>query len=180
MKSASDVGSSLAVATFGTPARRLPTITLGYDNETYIFGPQVRERAKKSLQNALSVKNDGGVIVNMASILGLSVNPRYGPAYAASKHGVVGLTKLAAVQYAPHNIRINAVCPGIICTPMTAQLFEGCGTGSPDYSLASAGARRRIGGGSRSGSVVVFRECLVHHRPRFTSRWWSYRKVLAK
>jgi NAD(P)-dependent dehydrogenase (short-subunit alcohol dehydrogenase family) len=36
----------------------------------------------------------------------------------------VGLTKLAAVQYAPHNIRINAVCPGIIRTPMTAQIFE--------------------------------------------------------
>jgi len=126
------------------------------------------------------LKNGGGVIVNMASILGLSVNSRYGPAYAASEHGVVGLTKLAAVQYAPHNIGINAVCPGIICIPMTAQIFEGCGTGSPDYSLASAGACRRIRGGRGSGSVVVFRECLVHHRPRFTSRWWSYREVLAK
>jgi NAD(P)-dependent dehydrogenase (short-subunit alcohol dehydrogenase family) len=69
------------------------------------------------------LKQGSGVIVNMASTTGITCEPR-AYAYTASKHGVVGLTKVAAVAYAKAGIRVNSVCPGPIETPMTASINE--------------------------------------------------------
>ncbi|MBS7565974.1 glucose 1-dehydrogenase [Mucilaginibacter sp. Bleaf8] len=63
------------------------------------------------------LKSGGGSIINMASILG-QVGTKNSAAYVAAKHGVVGLTKTAALEYAQQNIRINSVGPGYIETPL--------------------------------------------------------------
>jgi len=66
----------------------------------------------------------GGVIVNTASVSGFVTQHGNGP-YVTSKHAVIGLTRAAALDYGPRNIRINAVCPGFVETPLTAKFFEG-------------------------------------------------------
>jgi NAD(P)-dependent dehydrogenase (short-subunit alcohol dehydrogenase family) len=65
----------------------------------------------------------GGAIVNVSSTLGLRGSP-FGSPYSASKHGVLGLTRTAALEYAAHGIRVNVVCPGAIDTPMMDATFE--------------------------------------------------------
>jgi len=63
------------------------------------------------------IANGGGNIINMASVLG-QVGTKFSPAYVAAKHGVVGLTKAAAIEYADQKVRINSVGPGYVKTPL--------------------------------------------------------------
>lgn len=70
------------------------------------------------------VEQGGGAIVNTASGAGLMGFPSL-PAYVASKHGVVGLTKATALEYVKSGIRINAVCPGSVLTPMLEEFMGG-------------------------------------------------------
>ncbi|EXU63074.1 2-hydroxycyclohexanecarboxyl-CoA dehydrogenase [Streptomyces sp. PRh5] len=72
----------------------------------------------------LPLLEGGGAIVNIASNGGLYAIPS-APAYVAAKHGIVGLTKVAAVDYAPRDIRVNAVCPGPTRTPGLERVAAG-------------------------------------------------------
>ena len=106
---------------------------------------------KYEIQQMLS--QGGGAILNTASAAGLVGFPSL-PDYVASKHGVVGLTKTAALEYAKSGIRVNAVCPGVIQTPMVergAQLSPGF-----DELALSMEPVGRFGQPSEIGEAVVW------------------------
>jgi NAD(P)-dependent dehydrogenase (short-subunit alcohol dehydrogenase family) len=69
------------------------------------------------------LESGGGSIVNTASVAGLVGFSNLAP-YVASKHGVVGLTRTAALEFSAQGVRVNAVCPGVIRTPMVQRVFE--------------------------------------------------------
>ena len=98
-------------------------------------------------------KQNNGVIVNMASIAGITGFPR-NSAYAASKHGVVGLTKSAAIEYARKGIRINAVCPGYTLTPMaeTAMKLRG----EPEGELEKRVPLGRLGKPEEIARAIIY------------------------
>jgi NAD(P)-dependent dehydrogenase (short-subunit alcohol dehydrogenase family) len=99
------------------------------------------------------LKHGGGSIVNTASAAGLIGLPG-GTAYVASKHGVAGLTKSAALEYAKSGIRINAVCPGFIRTAMVERVVDG-GSISED-AMVAAEPIGRIGKPEEIANVVLF------------------------
>jgi NAD(P)-dependent dehydrogenase (short-subunit alcohol dehydrogenase family) len=98
------------------------------------------------------LETGGGSIVNTASSLGL-VGLAQQPAYVAAKHGVVGLSKAAAMEYSALGVRVNAVCPGVIMTP----LFEGAAAADPEM-LSNIEAAHPIG---RVGEAVEIAEAVV-------------------
>jgi len=99
------------------------------------------------------IAGDGGAIVNISSGAGLVGFPGL-PAYVAAKHGVVGLTKAAAWDHVRDGVRVNAVCPGTIRTPM----LEGFLELDPDNErqLAKAAPMRRLGTPEEIADAVVW------------------------
>jgi NAD(P)-dependent dehydrogenase (short-subunit alcohol dehydrogenase family) len=101
----------------------------------------------------LMLEHGGGAIVNNSSGAGIK-GFKGGSAYVAAKHGVVGLTKAAALDYAASNIRINAVCPGIIDTPMMDR-FSG-GTPEGRQAVIAQEPVGRMGKPEEIGAAVVW------------------------
>jgi len=109
---------------------------------------------KYQIQQMLSQSESGGIIVNMASILGW-VGFASAPAYVAAKHGVLGLTKTAAVEYAAQNIRINAVCPAFIYTPLLEN--AGMAEGTDMYNMiANLHPMKRMGKPEEVADLVLW------------------------
>jgi 3alpha(or 20beta)-hydroxysteroid dehydrogenase len=100
----------------------------------------------------------GGAIVNTASIAGLRGSPNL-IAYTASKHAVVGLTRSAAIELVRRGIRVNAVCPAPIETPMARELEQGFGRDNPARAherFSASIPMRRFGEPDEVAALVVF------------------------
>ena len=103
---------------------------------------------------SIMLKQGQGAIVNMSSILG-KVGFATASAYVAAKHGLIGLTQTAALEYATQNIRINAVCPGFIYTPLLEK--AGMQTGSEMHRLISdLHPMKRMGTSEEIASAVIW------------------------
>jgi NAD(P)-dependent dehydrogenase (short-subunit alcohol dehydrogenase family) len=100
------------------------------------------------------IAQGGGAIVNMASVAGLIGFPGLGP-YVATKHGIIGLTKTVAMEHAQDHIRVNAVCPGLIDTPM-ADRFTGGPSSETEQFILSLKPMRRRGTPAEVAEAVVW------------------------
>ena len=98
-------------------------------------------------------QGSAGSIVSTASVAGL-IGTRGGSAYCAAKHGVVGITKCAALEYARKAIRVNAVCPGIIQTPMVDRMMAD--TGMVPQRLIDQEPIGRLGQPGEIGEAVIW------------------------
>ena len=120
-----------------------------------------------------------GAIVNCSSLGGLVGIPGRA-AYHASKHGVLGLTSSAALEYAPRGVRINAVCPGTIDTPMVHQMIA---AGELDQAEAMAnqpiGRLGRPGGNRRRRPMAVQPRRRIRRRRRTARRRWLHGALTA-
>lgn len=101
----------------------------------------------------LMIKNGGGSIVNISSIAGV-VGFQGSPAYVASKHGMIGLTRTAALEYAKQGVRVNAVCPGVIQTPMIDRYVQG--DKDKAAALAQGEPMGRVGRPDEIASAILF------------------------
>lgn len=139
------------------------------------FGPRLAELSEQDFDYQLGVnlkgvwlcmkyellqmvKQGGGTIVNMSSLNGLGGSAN-ACLYSTAKHGVIGLTKSAALEYAQNNIRVNAICAGAFDTPMLDRVFERAAPGNAKQVEAfytSMVALRRIGKPEEVAEAVLW------------------------
>ena len=125
------------------------------------------------------LEQGGGAIVNTSSAGGLKGFPG-ASAYVSAKHGVIGLTKTAALEYATQGIRINAVCPGVVDTEMTAQFTQD--DPSTTEQLLDVEPVHRFGTPAEIADAVVWLlgSGLVRHRACARGRWRSTRRLSSR
>jgi NAD(P)-dependent dehydrogenase (short-subunit alcohol dehydrogenase family) len=99
------------------------------------------------------LKQEAGTIINVASLAGVVGFP-YNASYGASKHGVIGLTKSVALEYARQGIRVNAICPGFTETPMVTDMVDEVPS-MGDRVLRSS-PMRRLGNATEIADAVVY------------------------
>ena len=108
-----------------------------------------------SMKAELQVMNSGAAIVNAASTAGLRGLP-YSTAYCASKHGVIGITRVAAGDFGPKGIRINAVAPGFVDTPLMHGAIKELGGKDIFQDQAAAMPIARKADPSEIGRAIAF------------------------
>jgi NAD(P)-dependent dehydrogenase (short-subunit alcohol dehydrogenase family) len=102
----------------------------------------------------MMLKQQGGKIINVASVAGLRSAPMIS-GYSATKHAVVGLTKSVAVEYARANIRVNAVCPSFIDTPMVQRTLANMDE-KGQRSITGASPMKRLGTSQEIANAIVW------------------------
>jgi NAD(P)-dependent dehydrogenase (short-subunit alcohol dehydrogenase family) len=150
-------GLDLAVNNAGIEGMLLPTADYPEDEFDKVIAINMKGVwLGMKYQIPKMIGTGGGAIVNMASILGLVAFGTAG-AYVAAKHAVVGLTKTAALEYAQSDVRINAVCPGFIETPMVMERGVKAGSDAEAYAqLQAAHPMGRLGRPEEITEMVTF------------------------
>jgi NAD(P)-dependent dehydrogenase (short-subunit alcohol dehydrogenase family) len=166
VSSESDVQAMVAAAVVGYGRLDLAFNNAGIDGDIVPLADQTAEAWHRVIGINLTgvffglkyeipamIAGGGGAIVNVSSVAGKRGHPEIGP-YCASKHGVNGLTKAAAIDYGPQGIRVNSLCPGGIRTPMLDKYFEA----HPHLfdTLVGTNPMRRMGEASEMAEAAIW------------------------
>jgi NAD(P)-dependent dehydrogenase (short-subunit alcohol dehydrogenase family) len=144
-------GLDYAVNSAGIEGARAPMANYAWEDWRRVLAVNL-DGVFLSMKSQIPAMMDrgGGAIVNVGSTASFG-GVETMPAYTASKHALLGLTRAAALDYAPFNIRINAICPGSFRTPMSERLF------GPDMSaMAQATPMKRLGSLEEIAAGVLF------------------------
>ncbi|KAK3679178.1 hypothetical protein LTR78_000739 [Recurvomyces mirabilis] len=146
------IGGEAATATLSLESWR-KTMSVNLDGVWLCQRAQIRQMLTQN-QIDPGPRGSRGVIVNVASMLGLVASSPLTPAvaYTASKHGVMGLTKTDAVMYAQQGIRVNAICPGYVGTPLLKAATAG---GVMDAEIEKV-PQKRLGEMEEIADGIVF------------------------